>query len=199
MSRILRAFLQHQAAIKRVLARYVPPEERNDILQEAFLKAFAAEFVTPVRDAKAFLFRVAKNLAISEMTKKSRRETDYLEDLSGSDVLEDSKSGSVEAHIDGKRKLFVLAQTLARLPQECQRVFLMRKVEGLRIKQIATRLNVSVSTVEKRLARALLLCDRKLREQGYDPMEFGASAVAHGHTGSESAATVQDGTDDEVI
>jgi RNA polymerase sigma-70 factor (ECF subfamily) len=72
--------------------------------------------------------------------------------------------------------LFVLTQAVAQLPVECQRVFLMRKVEGLRVKQIATRLNVSVSTVEKRLARALLLCDRYLRQQGYDAAEFGFHA-----------------------
>jgi RNA polymerase sigma factor (sigma-70 family) len=198
MSTILRAFLQHQAAIKRVLARYVPLEDRNDILQEAFLKAFAADMTTPVRDSKAFLFRVAKNLAISEMTKKSRSETDYLEDFSSSDVLEDDQSGSAEAHIDGKRKLFVLAQALAQLPGECQRVFLMRKVEGLRVKQIATRLNVSVSTVEKRLARALLLCDRYLRRHGYDPAEFGAPAVTHQH-GNGSVAVARAGTDDETL
>jgi RNA polymerase sigma factor (sigma-70 family) len=174
MSKILQAFLQHQAAIRRLLARYVPLEERNDLLQEAFLKAFAAEMTTPVRDAKAFLFRVAKNLALSELTRKSRTETDYIEDLDASDVMEDDRSGSVEAHIDGKRKLFVLTQAVAHLPPECRRVFLMCKVDGLRIKQIATRLNVSVSTVEKRLATALRLCDRHLREHGYDPAEFGA-------------------------
>jgi RNA polymerase sigma-70 factor (ECF subfamily) len=186
MSRVLRAFLHHQTAIKRVLARYVPLEDRNDILQEAFLKAFAAEMTTPVRDAKAFLFRVAKNLAITEMTRKARRETDYLEDLSVSEVLEDERSGSVEGHIDGKRKLFVLSQALAQLPEECQRVFLMRKVEGLRVKQIATRLSVSVSTVEKRLAKALLLCDRYVRQQGYDPAEFGLPAGAPRRAGGGS-------------
>lgn len=199
MSRILRAFLLHQAAIKRVLGRYVPLEDRNDILQEAFLKAYAAEMTTPIQDAKAFLFRVAKNLAISEMTKKSRTETDYLEDLSGSDVLEDDRSGSVEAHIDGNRKLFVLTQALAHLPEECQRVFLMRKMEGLRIKQIATRLNVSVSTVEKRLAKALMLCNRHLRHQGYEPAEFGASTVAQARAGSGSAADAREGTDHEEL
>jgi RNA polymerase sigma factor (sigma-70 family) len=199
MSKILRAFLQHQAAIKRVLGRYVSLEDRNDLLQEAFLKAYAAEMTTPIRDAKAFLFRVAKNLALSEVTKKSRSDTDYIEDLSGSQVFEDDRSGSVEALIDGRRKLFVLSQALAHLPEECQRVFLMRKVEGLRIKQIATRLNVSVSTVEKRLAKALLLCNRHLRQQGYDPAEFGASAVTHPRAGNGASVIALDGTDDESV
>jgi RNA polymerase sigma factor (sigma-70 family) len=199
MSKILRAFLQHQAAIKRVLGRYVSLEDRNDLLQEAFLKAYAAEMTTPIHDAKAFLFCVARNLALSEVTKKSRSETDYIEDLSGSQVFEDDRSGSVEALIDGRRKLFVLSQALARLPQECQRVFLMRKVEGLRIKQIATRLNVSVSTVEKRLAKALLLCNRHLRQQGYDPAEFGASAVTHPRAGNGASVIALDGTDDESV
>lgn len=199
MSRVLRAFLQHQEAIRRVLSRYVPLEDRNDILQEAFLKAFAAEMTTPVRNAKAFLFRVAKNLAITEMTKKSRRATDYLEDLGDSQVLEDERSGSVEAHIDGTRKLFVLSQALAHLPEEYQRVFLMRKVEGLRVKQIATRLSVSVSTVEKRLAKALILCDRQLRKQHYDPTEFGVPAIAHKPAGNGATVIAQDGAADEDV
>lgn len=198
MSGILRAFLQHQAAIKRVLGRYVPPEDRNDLLQETFLKAYAAEMTTPIQDAKAFLFRVAHNLALSELNKKSRSDTDYLEDLSGPEVLEDEKSGSVEAQIDGRRKLFVLTQALAHLPEECQRVFLMRKAEGLRVKQIATRLNVSVSTVEKRLAKALLLCNRHLRRQGFDPAEFGTPASGRARpTGSN--VTARDGTGDEEL
>lgn len=199
MSTILNAFLRHRAAIERVLARFVPVEDRRDILQETFLKAFAAEMSTPVHDAKAFLFRIAKNLAISEMKKKSRTQTDYLEDLSGPDVLEDDRSGSAEAHLDGKRKLFVLSQAMAHLPAECARVLMMRKVEGLRVKQIATRLNVSVSTVEKRLARALLLCDRYLRRQGFDPTEFGVAAVARNHAGAGAAVIGQAGKGDEGI
>ena len=199
MSRVLSAFLQHQAAIKRMLARYVPREDRNDILQEAFLKAFAAEMTTPVRDARAFLFRVVRNLAITEMTRKARRQTDYLEDLDVPEVLEDEKSDSVEGHIDGKRKLFALSQALAQLPEECQRVFVMRKMEGLRIKQIATRLSVSVSTVEKRLAKALLLCEQHLQQQGYDPAELGMPAAAHRHGGNGSTALARQGATDEDI
>lgn len=191
MSKILGAFLRHQAAIRRVLARYVPLEDRNDILQEAFLKAFAAEMTTSVHNPKAFLFRVAKNLAISEMTKKCRTDTDYLEDLGMSDVLEDEHSAGLAAQLDGRRKLFVLAQAVAHLPAECRRVFLMRKVEGLRIKQIATRLTVSVSTVEKRLAKALLLCDRYLRQQGFDAQEFGFHTDAHEPAARETAASVR--------
>ncbi len=192
MSEILGAFLRHEVAIRRVLARYVPWEDRNDILQEAFLKAFAAEMITPVHNPKAFLFRVAKNLAISEMTKKSRTETDYLEDLGASDVLEDERSAAIAAQIDGRRQLFVLTQAVAQLPAECQRVFLMRKMEGLRVKQIATRLNVSVSTVEKRLARALLSCDRYLRQQGYDAAELGFHAGTHESGDCETAVRVRD-------
>lgn len=198
MSGILRAFLQHQAAIKRVLGRYVPSEDRNDLLQETFLKAYAAEMTTPIQDAKAFLFRVAHNLALSEMSRKSRSDTDSLEDLAGSDVLEDERSGSVDAQIDGRRKLFVLTQALAHLPEDCQRVFLMRKVEELRIKQIATRLNVSVSTVEKRLARALLLCHRHLRREGFDPADFGAPAAERARPAG-SSVTARDGTGDEQL
>ncbi len=199
MSRVFQAFLKNESALKRVLGRYVKSGlDVDDLAQETFLKAFAAEITTEIHDAKAFLFRVARNLALSKIKSKIYVTTVYLEDAGGTEALEDCTQGSVEGRIDGERKLYVFSKAVAQLPLEYQRAFLMRKVENLKLKQIATRLNVSVSTVEKRVAKALLLCDSYLRQQGYDPEEFGRSDIikrqisrmdTHATAGSGSAPT----------
>ena len=175
MSKILHAFQQHEKSIKRIFARYCRrSEDIDDYAQETFIKAFAAETKTDIQNPKAFLFRVAKNLALSELKRKVNANTDHLEDSGGAEVLIDERQVSIENQIDGQRKLAVASKVIASLPEYHRQALLMRKMEKLKFKQIATRLNVSLSTVEKRVATALVLCNTRLREEGYDPAEFGS-------------------------
>ncbi|MDB9953899.1 RNA polymerase sigma factor [Porticoccaceae bacterium] len=175
MSKILHAFQQHEKSIKRIFARYCRRrEDIEDYTQETFIKAFAAEAKTDIQNPKAFLFRVAKNLALSELKRKVNTNTDHLEDSGGAEVLTDERQVSIENQIDGQRKLVVASKVIASLPEHHRQALLMRKMDRLKFKQIATRLNVSLSTVEKRVATALVLCNTRLREEGYDPAEFGS-------------------------
>ena len=179
MSGILQAFDAHEKQIRRIFARYCRrSEDIEDLTQEAFLKAFAAELKTDIKNPKAFLFRVAKNLALSEIKRKINTTTDYIEDSGGSEVLRDKQQASIESQIDGRRKLIIATKIIAGLRPEYRRALLMRKVDQLKFKQIATRLGVSVSLVEKRVASALLICNSELRAQGYDPTEFGAALTS---------------------
>lgn len=174
MSDIYRAFLEHQTAIRRVIARYcAQPEDIEDLAQHTFLRGFAAETKAKIREPKAFLLRIARNLALSEIKRHGRRFTDSIEDCEVSEVLKDERQATAEDRLDATRKLAALSMAVAQLPPECRDVLLMRKVGRLRFKQIATRLNVSVSTVEKRVAKAMVLCAAALRQEGYDPTEFG--------------------------
>jgi len=129
-----------------------------------------------INEPKAFLFRVARNLAISEVKKKARSTTDYFEDSGGPEVLEDKSAVSADAEIDGKKKLAALSMAIANLPESHREILLMRKVQNLKHKQIATRLNISVSSVEKKVGIALLLCNDYLRKKGYDLSDFGQPA-----------------------
>ena len=175
MSKILHAFQKHEKSIKRIFARYCRrSEDIEDYTQETFIKAFAAETKTDIQNPKAFLFRVAKNLALSELKRKVNANTDHLEDSGGTEVLIDERQVSIENQIDGQRKLAVASKVIASLPEHHRQALLMRKMEKLKFKQIATRLNVSLSTVEKRVATALVQCNTRLREEGYDPAEFGS-------------------------
>ena len=179
MSGIFRAFLKNEMAVRRVFARYFRRmEDVEDLTQEVFVKCFAAEMKSEICDPKSFLLRSAKNLAISELKKKVRTTTDSIEDSGGSDVYKDEAGISAETRLDTKRKLAALAQAIASLPPHHRRVFWMRKIEGLKLAQIAVRLDVSISTAKKHVTEALLICETHLRKQGYEPGEFGAPPAA---------------------
>ena len=175
MSRILRSYLTHRDALIRYIARFGPcAEEADDIAQETFLKGFAAEQITEIREPRAFLFRIAKNLALGELRTRRRAQTEKIEDFGGDGIIVDERQMHAEDQLDASRKMATLAMAVALLPPQCRRVFLMARVEGLRHKQIASRLNITVSNVEKLVAKGLLKCNQYLRDHGYEPSEFGA-------------------------
>ncbi|MEX6634550.1 RNA polymerase sigma factor [Hyphococcus lacteus] len=190
MSKIFDTFLRNETAIKRIFARYFRRlEDVEDLSQEVFMKCFAAEMRTDIHDPKAFLLRSARNLAFSELKRKVRTTTDSIEDSGGSDVYMDEAGISAETQLDTRRKLTALSQAIASLPPRHRRAFWMRKIEDLKLAQIAARLDVSVSTAKKYVAEALLMCETHLRKQGYEPTEFGAFPAVRGG-GSRSDAAV---------
>ncbi|WP_411818587.1 sigma-70 family RNA polymerase sigma factor [Hyphococcus sp. DH-69] len=173
MSKILKSFQENEAGIRRYLSRFLKNrQDIDDSLQETFLKGFAAETKTDILEPKAFLYRVAKNVALYEIRKKQKNHVGYIEDFGGSELLEDTEQPSVSEQIDGRRKLYILSRAVATLPPQCRRAFLMRRVDGLRYKQIANRMNISVSAVEKHVANAVIKCNEYLLQQGLEPSEF---------------------------
>ncbi|HWG69966.1 MAG TPA: RNA polymerase sigma factor [Steroidobacteraceae bacterium] len=160
-------FLQHQSSLKRFIARFVSrPQDVEDVTQEAYLRAFDAERSGEhVRSPKAFLFRIAKNVALNELARKSRLLTDYIEDSTSRDVIQEDISA--EDRVMGDEKLTMFCRAVVTLPVQCRRAFLLRKVHGLSHREISDRLDISVSTVEKHVASGLLRCSTYMREGGY--------------------------------
>lgn len=161
---LLAAFEKHQLALKRFISRYLRnAQDIDDVAQEAFLRALSAGRDTDIRQPKSFLFRIAKNVAVSELRSKARQITDYIEDQAASDVLQGEWTAEDEAA--ARQKLGIHCEAVATLPPQCRRVYLMRKVYGMPHKEIAAHLGLAVSTVEKHLMRGVELCDRYVSEK----------------------------------
>ena len=163
LSRISQAFIEHNTFLKKFLKRFLQREQDiEDVVQEAYLKAYSAEQIRGgIEQPKAFLFSIAKNLAINELTRKSRQMTGYIEECHIPLQLE--ISDSVESEVEGQESLGIYCEAVAALPEKCRRVYLLRKVHGLPHKDIAERLGVSLSTVEKHLRLGTLSCRDYIR------------------------------------
>jgi RNA polymerase sigma-70 factor (ECF subfamily) len=168
MSRVLHAYLEHEAALRRFLSRFLSrAQDIEDVSQEAFLKAFAAEATQPVLAPKAFLFRIAKNLALNQRARFVNSRTGPFDGGDEGAAAIPSDAPSAEDQTLAREKLALFCEAISSLPPQCRQVFLLRKVQGYSQKEIARRTGVSVSTVEKHIALGLVRCSAYLERHGY--------------------------------
>lgn len=153
-SRVSAAFVEHNYLIKAFLARFFSEQQDiEDVAQEAYLRAYVAEQGQRVQKPKAFLFRIAKNVALTQLTKKSTQITDYIEECGDLALEEDF---AVDLEVEAQESLGLYCEAIAALPEKCRQVFLLRKVHGLAHREIAERMSLSISSVEKYLHQGLL-------------------------------------------
>ena len=168
-SGIYAAFLQNESILKRFLRRFLyKQEDIDEISQETFLRAYKATQGREIDSPKAYLFQVARSLAYSELSRKTRKLTDYLED-----ALEDQAGTTdlLEDDVAAQQKVSLFFDAIAELPPQCRRVFLMRKVQGMPHKAICESLGIGASAVEKHIAIGTERCKRYIenREGGHNP------------------------------
>ncbi len=135
-------------------------------MQEVYIKAHIAESKQEVRQPKGFLFSIAKNLALNELNRKSRQMTDYIEDSIAAIPVD--KSPTIESEVEAAEVLNVYCEAVAALPERCRQVYILRKVNGLKQKEIAKRLNISLSSVEKNLKIGVVSCKNYIEAHDKD-------------------------------
>lgn len=156
ISSIYDTFLGSESALRRYLTRFVHrPEDIDDMAQETFLRAYSATSGRDIDFPKAYLFRVAKSVALRQLTKKSHQVTEFMEEAH---MEEPESSQTVEQELEAEQKIRQYCQAIAELPPQCRRVFLMRKYQGLPHKEIAAILNISVGAVEKQVTLGIKRC-----------------------------------------
>ncbi|MEE4210676.1 MAG: RNA polymerase sigma factor [Parvularcula sp.] len=154
-------------SIRPRLARFIArlafsQDEVEDLLQETFLNAHRAKGGENLEEPRAYLYRVARTVCY----KSNRRRASFLErmvediDVEG---LSGDRPDGVRT-VEGRERLRLLARCLEDMPPRPREVFIMRHIEGLTYKEIASALGLAVSTVEKHLAKATVLMARMMDE-----------------------------------
>lgn len=130
-------------------------DDAQEISQEAYLKVFLALRKHRDRDhcPKALLYTTARNLAISRLRHQKIVDRSAVAVTVSQELQAERRSP--EQHASKNEELRALLLVVNQLPPKCRRVMLLRMLEGLSQKEIAARLDIAVSTVEKHLARAL--------------------------------------------
>ncbi len=166
---LLEEFLGCKSALSRFLRRILKPQDIDDVLQETFIRACAAADKTEIRHPRSFMLKTARNLALNHVGTAYYRRT-RMEDFSSVDVsISDMSliSESLETELESKERFLGFCRAVRMLPPQCRRVFVLRKVYGLTQQEIAAYLGVSESTVEKHVAKGMLMCKASMTDMGY--------------------------------
>lgn len=121
----------------------------SDIAQEVFMKVWNKKDSLQNDNLKGLLYKMASDLFVSTY-RKGKTAEQYIEHLKFN-----FKNESQETNIEYQELKQVYENCLAGLDEKCRTVFLMSRIEELKYKEIAERLDISIKTVEKRMSTAL--------------------------------------------
>ncbi|PWR25462.1 RNA polymerase sigma factor [Zavarzinia aquatilis] len=145
-----------------VLRRTGSHQTAADIVQETWVKAATAAVALP-DNPRAYLYRMAGNLIADRARDAGRIVAHDLDGLPEDLVCPDP---GAERIVAARQELAILTDAVRDLPEKCRQVFLLYRADGLSMREIAARLDISEKTVEKHIARAMVDCRRKLRAAG---------------------------------
>lgn len=161
--------LKYQYKVHAIVSRYIKDfDEVNDVVQEAFIKAYRA--LAKFRGDSQFytwLYRIAVNTAKNYLVARNRRppandvdaaDADHYE---GSDRLKDIDSPENLLYRDELEA--VVDHAIRDLPEDLRTAVTLREFEGLSYEEIAEVMDCPVGTVRSRIFRAREAIDEKVK------------------------------------
>lgn len=149
-----------------LIARLGDTNEAEDVLQDLWIRLQNAPS-SPVANGKAYLYRMAQNLVVDRIREKQRRmrrERLWLEArgdaAAGSEPVDQTRNAE-EALLEREENAR-LAAGVEMLPEGARRVFELHKQQGLSHAEVAARLGISKSGVEKHMAVVMKYLRRSL-------------------------------------
>ncbi|WP_431189748.1 sigma-70 family RNA polymerase sigma factor [Alteromonas gracilis] len=158
------AYMSARGSMAKMLSRLVPPKEVDDILQDTYVRLCQAKSTEHIKEPKSFLFKTAKNLAYDHLKRADTRMVD--DSTEAAAALESAISGVDDEtyHNNATQQEFKLfCDAVRALPKQCRRAFVLKKVYGYSLKEIAQELSISEKTVEKHIAEGIKRCTLFMR------------------------------------
>lgn len=170
-----------EAAFAEVVTRYKNPitnflyrflndhEEAVDLAQETFVRVyFALDRYHTNYAFSTYIYRIASNLAISELRKRKRRSV-----LSLTGLFQSEDGGDVEFQPPDRRPLAdthvidaerdgAIAKAIASLPPKYRLPVVLRDIEGRSYDEVAEIMKLGLGTTKSRISRARAMLREKL-------------------------------------
>ena len=138
--------------------------DSEDVVQESFLRLWKLRAAQPIRSAKAFLFTVARNIALDSVRRMRGSPISTVPDLTALAVMEED--ADVCTAVSRSEEIALLADALETLPARCREIILLRKFDHLSQKEVAARLGISELTVQEQVYRGVRRLEKVLRKRG---------------------------------
>lgn len=159
-------FLAHRGELQAYLTRKLRNADiAAELTQETFLRFVeqngGAAVLTPIAHDRSYLYRVAHNLAVDYVRGQRRENLDAAAQDRLADIADDTPSP--EQLACGQSELVRLRRILLELPERTRAVFVLTRIDRLTYRETAERLEISESSVQKHLARAVKHVMQRLR------------------------------------
>jgi len=154
----------HEPMLRAWLAsQFADKGDIDDIVQEAFIRVLRAREEGDVRSPRAYLFVVARNIAIMRVRHRQVMKEDSLVETDCSGIFDESVD--IPHAVARAQELEFLTAAIQSLPVRCRHVITLRKVYCLSQKETAAELGITEHTVEIQTAIGLKKIGRYFRER----------------------------------
>lgn len=154
---------RHRAYAQRLAGN---EQDAEDLVQEAYARLFRLENWAEIGNPHAFTMRIIHNAAIERFRRADVVRIEQGAVLAALDPADETPGP--EAIAAARSDLALVARAVAALPERCGEALRLRRIEGLSPGEVADRMEISVSTVEKHVAKGLRLLLDALKGSG-DP------------------------------
>ena len=135
-------------------------EDSEDVTLESFAKLFAKNTdFDSMASVQAFLYIATRNACFNllKQQQKVRAGNKEVLHLAGGEGEHDPDPAVVESEL-----IHLLYQAIESLPPERQKVFKLLYIDGLKIAEVAARLNISPNTVKSHRAKAIIALRKRV-------------------------------------
>ncbi|MBC2692876.1 MULTISPECIES: RNA polymerase sigma factor [Pseudomonas] len=153
-------FLAQRVSLLRTLERMVNNHSTaEDLLQETYLRVTRALSERAIDHLEPFVFQTARNLALDHLRARRIQSRTMLEDVP-LEVVQNVAAplSSAEDAAHAEQMLERLNISLSQLSPRQQQIFILSRLHGHSYLEIAEKLSVSLSTVQKDLKLIMAIC-----------------------------------------
>jgi RNA polymerase sigma-70 factor (ECF subfamily) len=155
----------HEGSLRSYLQGAFPQVgDVDDVVQESYLRTLRAKASQPIHSARAFLFTIARHLALDTLRREKASPIDGVDRLEALPVIDDL--ADVTEHVGRRERISIMGDAIAALPARCRAVFILHKIKGLSRRETAAQLGLAERTVEIQTANAVRRCAHYLQRRG---------------------------------
>ena len=154
-----RIFISLRDVLAHAVSKIVHPKDIEDVVQETYVKICQIEKFQDIKYPRAFLLKTAKNIALDQIKSANSRLTVSMVDHDLDSLnLENELLDETYANTATQEEFAMYCEAIRRLPTQCRRAFVLKKVYGYSQKEISGHMGISEKTVEKHIAIGIKRC-----------------------------------------
>lgn len=153
--RLSALLVRYAPAVRGFIRRRVgSATDADDLTQEVFARILRRSAAGPIDNVEGYLFQTAANM-LREAGRRSTLHAAAPAIELGPDLIRNSEDQTPERILLGRDAYRQVLSALLELPERTRVVFILSRFEEMKGPEIARRLGVSVSAIEKHMMRAL--------------------------------------------